>query len=210
MDGAFRDVHHPEMIIWQATQVPSRSMYYEGRGESFIDDYVTIGKKLKAAGATVLCMCCNTAHNAIEEISDKVQLPFINLIAECVLRAKQTGKKRIGLAAADGCLAGKVYERQFEKLFPEALIVYPSAEMQKEVTRGICNVKNHNRFLPDNHADRPKTIFENVYRHLIDDQKAETVIMGCTDIRVDYCNPNVINSLEVLVDKIFNLIKYGK
>ena len=31
-DGAFRDAHHPEMIIWQATQVPSRSMYLEGRG----------------------------------------------------------------------------------------------------------------------------------------------------------------------------------
>ena len=37
--GAFRDVHHPEMIIWQATQAPSRSMYLEGRGESFIPDF---------------------------------------------------------------------------------------------------------------------------------------------------------------------------
>lgn len=30
-DGAYRDAHHPEMIIWQATQAPSRSMYLEGR-----------------------------------------------------------------------------------------------------------------------------------------------------------------------------------
>ena len=45
--GAFRDAHHPEMIIWQATQVPSRSMYLEGRCESFIPGYVEVGKKLK-------------------------------------------------------------------------------------------------------------------------------------------------------------------
>ena len=45
--GAFRDCHHPEMIIYQATQVPSRSMYLEGKGESFIPGYVQIAKKIK-------------------------------------------------------------------------------------------------------------------------------------------------------------------
>ena len=49
-NGAFRDAHHPEMIIWQATQAPSRSMYLEGRGPSWIEDYVEIGKMMKACG----------------------------------------------------------------------------------------------------------------------------------------------------------------
>jgi aspartate racemase len=56
--GAFRDCHHPEMIIYQATQVPSRSMFLEGRGESFVSGYVDVAKKLKNAGATKCCMCC--------------------------------------------------------------------------------------------------------------------------------------------------------
>ena len=60
--GAYRDDHHPEMIIWQATHAPSRSMYLEGRGPSFIEDYVNIGKSLKQLGCSELCMCCNTAH----------------------------------------------------------------------------------------------------------------------------------------------------
>ena len=60
-NGAFRDAHHPEMIIWQATQAPSRSMYLEGRGPSWIEDYVEIGRKLKACGCSKLCMCCNTS-----------------------------------------------------------------------------------------------------------------------------------------------------
>ena len=50
LDGAFRDAHHPEILVWQATQAPSRSMYFEGRGESFIDDYVRIGCAMKNCG----------------------------------------------------------------------------------------------------------------------------------------------------------------
>ncbi|MDR2628802.1 MAG: amino acid racemase [Puniceicoccales bacterium] len=164
-NGAFRDAHHPEMLIYQATQAPSRSMFLEGRGESFIGDYVEVGKKLKNAGATTLCMCCNTAYYAIEILQKEIGLPFINLIAEVVRVAKNTGEKNIGLAAAVGCLAGKVYEKQFAALFPEVNIIYPDAAMQKEVTRGIVNVKNKNRFLPDDHSDRPKNIFQNVYEH---------------------------------------------
>jgi len=208
MDGAFRDAHHPEMIIWQATQAPSRSMYYEGRGESFIDDYVTIGKKLKAAGATVLCMCCNTAHNAIEEISDKVQLPFINIIEEVALETKRIGRTKIGLVASDGCLKGKVYERYFQKIYPAATIIYPDEKIQKDVTRGICNIKNTNRFAEDGNPERPKTIFENVYNHLID-KGAETVIIGCTDIRVDFTHENTIDSLEALANTLYKLTKKG-
>lgn len=71
-NGAFRDAHHPEMIVYQATQAPSRSMFLEGRGESFIDDYIRVGKKLKNAGAKKIAMCCNTAHFAIDEISSGI------------------------------------------------------------------------------------------------------------------------------------------
>jgi aspartate racemase len=84
--GAFRDCHHPEIIIYQATQVPSRSMYLEGKGKSFIDDYIDIAKKLKRLGAEKLCMCCNTAHYAIDEIEERSNIPFINLTEEVVKR----------------------------------------------------------------------------------------------------------------------------
>lgn len=87
-NGAFRDAHHPEMIIWQATQAPSRSMFLEGRGESFIPDYVRIGRLLKHCGCTKLCMCCNTAHYAIETLEKETTLPFINLLDEVAKEVK--------------------------------------------------------------------------------------------------------------------------
>ena len=134
-DGAYRDCHHPEIIIWQATQAPSRSMYLEGKGESFIPDYVEIAKKLKICGATKLCMCCNTAHYAIDEISAEAQIPFINLVENCVIRVKKSGVKSIGLIASDGCLKGKVYEKYFEQHCPDIKIIYPDNEYQTLVTK---------------------------------------------------------------------------
>lgn len=208
-NGAFRDAHHPEMIVYQATQVPSRSMYLEGRGPSYIEDFIEVGNKLKQIGATHLCMCCNTAHYAIDEIQYAVQLPFINLIEEVVSQAKQSNKTKFGLMAADGCLKGKVYERYFEKLFPEAQIVYPDEELQKMVTKGICNIKNQHRFDDISLPERPKQIFTNVYNQLIE-QGAEIVIAGCTDIRVDFKHENVIDSLEILAKTIINLYKNEK
>ena len=72
------------MIVWQATQAPSRSLYLEGRGESFLPDYLSIGKKLKDCGCDTLCMCCNTAHFFIDELEECIKLPFINIIKETI------------------------------------------------------------------------------------------------------------------------------
>lgn len=205
-DGAFRDCHHPEMIIYQATQAPSRSMFLEGKGPSFIEDYVSVGNKLKNAGADILCMCCNTAHYALPILQEQLQVPFINMIEEVALACKRTEKLKFGLAASDGCLKGKVYETYFSKVFPEAQLIYPDDDFQKLVTKGICNVKNTHRFDPLDSEERPQHIFDTVYQHLIG-KGAEVVIMGCTDIRVDIqlVNLNIVESLEVLADKIFEL-----
>ena len=208
-DGAYRDAHHPEMIIYQATQAPSRSMYLEGRGDSFIEDYIIAGKKLKAAGASTICMCCNTAHFAIDEIQSRVELPFVNMIEEVVFKIKEKTPEKVGIIASDGCLKGNVYEKYLAAYLPEAALIYPDVEQQKEVTRGICNIKNVSRFLDRQHPDRPLNIFNNIYNHLVE-KGADCVIIGCTDIRVDFYHRAAVDSLEVLAEKLLNIIHYGK
>lgn len=201
--GALRDAHHPEMIIWQATRAPSRSLFFEGRGPSFINDYITIGARLRRMGAQRLCMCCNTAHAAFDEIASAVGIPFINVIEEVVSAAGRRNKRRIGLIASDGCLASKIYEKSFAALFPEAELIYPAADLQRAVTRGICAVKSRARFLPDDDPERPK----NIFRGIVDDLKrqgCETIIVGCTDIRVDFTSPDCIDSLEILAQAIIH------
>lgn len=206
--GAFRDAHHPEMIIWQATQVPSRSMYLEGRGPSFIEDYVRIGQQLKACGCTELCMCCNTAHYAVDELTEKIGLPFINIIDEVAKRISQRGFKNAVIMCSDGCRMTRLYEKSFEKYAPNITILYPTEEEQRLVTKGICNAKNIHRYDATDSIDNPHYIFAELVATLRErcrDMDKPCIVGGCTDINNVYFDDqaNYIDSLEVLADEIF-------
>lgn len=201
--GAFRDAHHPEMIVWQATSVPSRSMFLEGRGPDWRPDYIRIAKEFKRLGCDVGCMCCNTAHYAIEEIEDASGLPFINLLEEVAAKCKETGERRFELFCSDGARKFDIYGKAFKKVFPEAEIVYPSEEKQRLVTKVICDVKNKSRFLPPEDDASP----HHLLAKLVGDAPFH-VILGCTDLRVAF--PSIealpgnvaVDSLEVLADTI--------
>ena len=202
-EGAYRDAHHPEMIIWQATKAPSRSMYLEGRGPSWIEDYVEIGKKLKACGCTKLCMCCNTAHYAIDLLQEQIGIPFINLLDLVAEECKRLGAKRVGLMCSDGLRKVGLYERRFKIIAPEIELVYPDEESQKLVTLGICNAKNRIRF-DEESLEHPKKLFCEVCNHLESSYGVDCIVAGCTDIRnvFNYLGGAYVDSLEVLADAI--------
>lgn len=204
-NGAFRDAHHPEMIIWQATQVPSRSMYLEGRGDSFIPGYVSIGKKLKDCGCTELCMCCNTAHYAINELQEQIGLPFINLLVVVAKEANKHGAKRIGMMCSDGLRKIRLYDKWFEKVNDEMHLIYPDDEMQKLVTLGICNAKNSKRFDPEDDECPEKLLTKVCDRFL--EQGDDCIVGGYTDINAVFCPKEwkgvyYVDSLNVLANYI--------
>lgn len=201
-NGAFRDCHHPEMVVYQATLAPSRSMFLEGKGENFFDDYATVGKKLKSIGATKLCMCCNTAHYSIFELEKAIGLPFINLIDSVIDKAAASKYKNVALIASDGCLLGQVYEKSLERKQADINFIYPDKNVQQLVTKGICNIKNRKRFQPDD-EENPVTIFSNIDKFFAE-KGVDAIIWGCTDISVvsfpTMCQS--IDSLHVLAEKI--------
>jgi aspartate racemase len=210
--GAYRDCHHPEMIVWQATQAPSRSMFLEGRGPSFIEDYVEIGKKLGACGCTELCMCCNTAHYAVDELSEKIGLPFINIMDEVAQVVNEKGCKKVLVMCTAGLRKYHLYERSFSKYAPNTEVVYPTDDIQEWVTKGICNAKNTYRFSDRaNEQENPYNWFMKVCKYYRDRGDIDCIIGGCTDIRnvffPTFSDVEYIDSLDVLANRIFNKYK---
>ena len=209
-NGAFRDAHHPEMIIYQATQVPSRSMFLEGRGESFIPGYVNCGLQLKQCGCDELCMCCNTAHFAIGELTEKIGLPFIDIILEVAKRIKQRGYKRAFVMCSDGCRLTGLYDKITE-VSESTKVIYPDDEHQKLVTLGICNAKNSKRY-ECSHKEHPAHLFSIVCNWFIDTYNLtehDCIVGGCTDICNCFCPSNYngidyIDSLSVLAETIYH------
>ena len=205
-NGAYRDAHHPEMLIWQATQVPSRSMYLEGKGPSWIEGYVKIGKKLKDCGCDELCMCCNTAHYAIETLETEIGIKIINLLDLVAQRVNASGCNKVGMMCSDGLAKVKLYDERFKIHAPDSMLFYPELGFQTFVTKGICNAKNSRRYTEKSDFDNPHTLFSNVVEHL-KNRGCECVVAGCTDIRNVYKYDKgdivYIDSLEVLADYIY-------
>lgn len=205
--GAFRDAHHPEMIVWQATSVPSRSMFLEGRGPDWRPDYIRIAKQLKEFGCDVGCMCCNTAHYAVSDIAEGAKLPFINLLEEVAKHISSHNLSMIELWVSDGAKKFDIYGPVIKRLAPNCEVIYPDEERQREVTRIICAVKTSARFLAPDNLARPLTMIRELLK-----SSAAPVVFGCTDIRTAYpidepLDERVLcDSLEVLADAILHYV----
>ena len=66
----------------------------------------------------------------------------------------------VGIMASDGSIQSGLYDKYFQNEYPEAKIIYPDYKtMQSEVTRGIINIKNSNRFSGFTDSERPRVIF---------------------------------------------------
>ena len=94
---ATRDEDHLRMLVDLNPQVPNRHTSPDAAG-------VTLGEmavRLRAAGAGVLAMPCNTAHAHADAIR-AAGLPFIDMIAATVEAVTATGATRIGVLATPG------------------------------------------------------------------------------------------------------------
>ena len=210
-DGAIRDGNHPEMLIWQATQAPSRSMYFEGRGDSFVDDYIRIGSMMKACGCNTLCMCCNTAHIVTDVLEKGIGLPFINLLDEVSKTiANYPNIKKIGIMCSDGLRKFDTYTKHIKGFTPDVEVVYPNDKYQVLMTKGICNAKNINKYKDVSNEEHPYSVFTKIVDHL-KSKGCDCIVAGCTDMRSVY-KYNLkdiiyIDSLEVLANTIFEKSK---
>ena len=205
--GAYRDSHHLKCVLFQASDSPSRSMYLEGRGESFISSYRKIGKQMEYLGCTHLCITCNTAHFAFDQVLDNLKLVGINMIE---LTKKKVFSKyktsQIGLIASDGSIKSMIYGSGF---------ILPDDKYQKITTLGICNTKRSIRF-NKKHAEHPNKLFAIVCDHLRA-KGAKCIILGCTDISSSFeykkyihgakkwGGVEIYDSLEILADEILDI-----
>ena len=200
--GAFRDAHHPEMIVWQATAAPSRSMFLEGRGPDWRPDYINIAKQFKTLGCDIGCMCCNTAHYAINEIEKESGLKFLNLLEEVAKKAVAIELGKCELLCSDGARKFDIYGRVFRRVCPDIKIVYPDEDRQRLVTKAICAVKTSARFGTEV-GSSPAVIIDEIVKHA-----SAPVIFACTDLRVAFDSNEdlprnvAIDSLELLADVI--------
>lgn len=91
------DEDHVRVVMDMNPQVPNRHSQPEAAGRTLGE----MALRLKAAGAEILAMPCNTAHAHAGAIR-AAGLPFIDMVVETARAAKAGGAARIGVLATPG------------------------------------------------------------------------------------------------------------
>ncbi len=180
------DADHIRVVMDMNPQVPDRNTR-PGEAEA---ELAAMALRLKAAGAEVLAMPCNTAHAQKAGI-EVAGLPFIDMIAATVKAASGTGAGRIGVLATPGGEA--LYRRALEAAGLEPVILRGGARggfmaCVYAVKRGDTG--------PDQRAAM-RALGEELIA-----TGAEAVIAGCTEVPLllaaaDLAVP-LVDSAEVL------------
>jgi len=143
---AQRDQDHVPALISSIPQIPDRTQAFRGEGDSPLAALLACAARLKAGGANLLVMPCNTAHLWYDRVAEQVGLPMLHVVDAAIEEALRfsTPQARIGLLATDATVASGLYiNRQPASLQgrPVHWMLPTAIEMLELVMPGIASVK---------------------------------------------------------------------
>jgi len=147
---------------------------------------VSAAENLKKAGAEGIVLCANTAHIVAEQISEKVQLPLINIADATAKAINEKSIRTVGLIGTSYTMELDFYKNKLRDngiltIIPEDQQVRDFIEetLRCELGAGIIKPETKQAYL-------------SIIKKLIDNG-AEGIILGCTEI------PLLINQTDVSV-----------
>lgn len=174
------DQEHIPCVVSAIPQVPDRTRAFRGEGPSPLPEMIASALRLKAAGAGLVVIACNTAHLWFGEIEEAVGLPMIHLvdaaIQDAVALAGPGG--RVGLLATDATVASGLYVNRSPIATPSPVhwLLPTAREMLEFVVRGIEAVKSGELARGGELLTAAATFLKK--------RGADVVILGCTEIPV--------------------------
>ncbi len=194
---AQNDQEHIHMLIDNNTNIPDRTAFLLGKGEDPTEELIKSAIRLEKAGADFLVMPCNTAHYFYENIKEKINIDFLNMIEETVkfIQLNYPNNKKIGLLSTDGTLKAKIYDLYFNK--QNIQVINPRKETQSSIMDIIYGIK----------GGKKEIQIDGIYS-AVEEFKAKGVeifILGCTELSVanEICvlEGNFVDALNVVAKR---------
>lgn len=196
MTDAKTDQEHLDILIFNRPQVPDRTAYILDKNKpSPLPPMEESAKTLESLGASCICAPCVTSHYFYHQLSESVNIPFINMLTETARELSLCGKKKVGIMATTGTVSTGLFQSAFRDFSLEPCI--PSQECQSLVMSLIYDEIKAG--LP---ADPEK--FKAVSRELYD-SGCDSIVLGCTELslikKATPPGPGFLDALEVLAKR---------
>lgn len=193
MTQASSDQEHMDMIIYNTPSIPDRTRFILGESSANpVVPMIEIGKNLSSQGVDFISIPCITAQYFHGELSGSIDKPIINTIRETALYLSNRGIKKVGIAATDGTISSKLFQKEFDRHGIASII--PTEKNQMKVMKLIYeNIK----------AGLPADM--NEFNEITGELKgngAEVTVLGCTELslikRDNNLGPGFLDAMEVL------------
>lgn len=185
------DQEHFRVIIDSHAQIPDRTTFILGSGESPLAKMKESIDLLITAGADVIIMPCNTAHYFHDELEAYSTVPFLNMVELTADFIKTTyGDKKVCLMATKGTYQSGIYQRYIDQI--EILPI----NLQENIMEVIYLVKS-------NHI----TLAHEKMQTIIDQLDYPVFILGCTELSslneiYHYDQATFIDPMAVMVEEV--------
>lgn len=147
---------------------------------------------LKNSGAECIVLCANTAHQFIEQLEAKIELPFINIVSETARIIEGKRLTKVGLLGTKYTMEMDFFkdglmQKGIECIIPksESTREFIQLTLRDELGKGICKSKTKEAYL-------------SIINELMKDG-AQGIVLGCTEL------PLIVSQQDVSVPLIDTL-----
>ncbi len=202
---AEKDQDHIHILIDNNPKIADRTSYILGHGDNPLEALIEGASNLRKGGADFIIIPCNTAHYFYDSLTQKVDIPILNMIEEVgYFILNNYGKSKIGLLATTGTYEGRVYEKYLNPLGIE--VVSPSDEIKDITLDLIYKVKAGKNDFTKEELDEVLNEFK--------EKGIDKIILGCTELplvfhsRLDEFKDFIfLSSTDILARKAIEIAK---
>ncbi|MFC6206021.1 MULTISPECIES: aspartate/glutamate racemase family protein [Levilactobacillus] len=201
---AHADQEYLDYVLVNHATVPDRTAYIldHSKPNPSVDLLEDIRQQAQF-GPEFFTLPCNTAHYFYDELQAATDVPILHMPRETVKEVQRRfpNAKKIGITGTQGTITDKVYEDEINKagLTP----VLPTKEIEAETMQLIYDdIKEKDTV--------DAKLFHHIIREMIEDQGADIVILGCTELslaqeREPETELPVVDGQSVLVDRTIEM-----
>lgn len=178
----FGGLHSAKCLLYSFDFQEIVNLQKEGNWTEATKRMVEAGQKLKAGGADLLVICTNTMHLMADEVEAETGLPVIHIVDALAQSIKEQSMTKVGLLGTQFTMEKPFYRERMQRHGIELLV--PEEEDRKKVHDVIFN-----ELCIGTTCSNSKAFYLSVIQKL-ENQGAEGVILGCTEI------PLLVNQLD--------------
>ena len=191
---AARDQDHLPILVRCVPQIPDRTEALLGDGLSPREALVQGARELRAAGAEVLAIACNTAHHWYAPIRNAFNAPVLHVADAVVEELLEIGAAGpVGLMATRGTLASGFYQEILGKAGYPLLLPTPQEQVEL-LDLAIAHAK------ASHWADAHEAAHHAAEKLLA--RGADHVVLACTELPVALgataCDPRLLDANTAL------------